>query len=61
LTLGGKHVRLVVLSLLSSDLDRYIYAHAGTLYLVGIYSKSDGPPNIMEPGPLADEVFAALP
>lgn len=60
LTLGGKRVRLVVMSLLSSDLNRYAYAHNGTLYLVGIYT-GNAPMDPAKPGPLADEVFAALP
>ena len=60
LTLGGKHVRLVVNSSLTSDLNRYIYAHAGTLYLVGIYT-SDSLQDVTKPGPVADRVFAALP
>jgi hypothetical protein len=60
LTLGGKRVRLVVRSFLNSDFNRYIYAHAGTLYLVGIYT-ADGLQDVMKPGPLANRVFAALP
>jgi hypothetical protein len=61
MSLGGRHVRLVVQTLLSSDLNRYIHAHAGTLYLVGIYARSGSLPDITKPGPLADAVFAALP
>lgn len=60
LTLGGKRVRLSVVSLLNPDLNRYVYAHAGTLYLVGIYT-AGGLPDPTKPGELADEVFAALP
>jgi hypothetical protein len=48
------------MSPLATELNRYIYAHDGTLYLVAIYASSDLP-DITKPGPVADEVFAALP
>lgn len=56
LELGGKRVRVI---LPGATLNRYIYAHDGTLYLV-VPSSSDLP-DITKPGPLVDEVFAALP
>jgi hypothetical protein len=61
LRLGGKEVRLVVRSLLADDLNRYIHAGGGTLFLVGVYSKSGELADVTKPGALTEEVFAALP
>lgn len=53
-------MRLVVTSFLTSDVNHYLCVQAGTLYLVSIYT-SDSLQDVTKPGPLADEVFAALP
>jgi hypothetical protein len=59
LTLGGKRVRLVMIPA-GSYLNRYIYAHGGTLYVVVIQIPG-GLEDPRHPGPFADAVFAALP